>query len=111
MDEFKIKFRGVRGSYPVADKNFLKYGGNTACVEVHAGDHLIILDAGDLDSLKGLELCKKIRQNPDFNRTKLIVTSILHDKELILNTGADLYIPKPYEISGLIKWIETLLRH
>ena len=72
---------------------------------------LIILDAGDLDSLKGLELCKKIRQNPDFNRTKLIVTSILHDKELILNTGADLYIPKPYEISGLIKWIETLLRH
>ena len=28
-DEFKIKFRGVRGSYPVADKDFLKYGGNT----------------------------------------------------------------------------------
>ena len=29
MDEFKIKFRGVRGSYPVANKDFLKYGGNT----------------------------------------------------------------------------------
>lgn len=46
MDEFKIKFRGVRGSYPVANKDFLKYGGNTSCVEVRVGGHLIILDAG-----------------------------------------------------------------
>ena len=46
MSEFKIKFRGVRGSYPVAKKNFLEYGGNTSCIEVNAGGHLIILDAG-----------------------------------------------------------------
>ena len=46
QDTFSIKFRGVRGSYPVANKDFLKYGGNTACVEIHAGKHLIILDAG-----------------------------------------------------------------
>ena len=46
MSEFRIKFRGVRGSYPVAHKDFLKYGGNTACVEVQVGGHLIILDAG-----------------------------------------------------------------
>lgn len=45
-DEFKVKFRGVRGSYPIADKNYLKYGGNTSCVEVNVGGHLIILDAG-----------------------------------------------------------------
>jgi ribonuclease BN (tRNA processing enzyme) len=46
MDGFKIKFRGVRGSFPVADKNFYKFGGNTSCVEVNVGGHLIILDAG-----------------------------------------------------------------
>ena len=46
MSEFKVKFRGVRGSFPVADRNFLKYGGNTSCVEVNVGGHLIILDAG-----------------------------------------------------------------
>ncbi|HIS35758.1 TPA: MBL fold metallo-hydrolase [Candidatus Scatousia excrementigallinarum] len=46
MSEFKVKFRGVRGSYPLAKKEFLKYGGNTSCVEVHAGGHLIVLDAG-----------------------------------------------------------------
>ena len=46
MSEFKVIFRGVRGSYPVADKDFLQYGGNTSCVEVNVGGHLIILDAG-----------------------------------------------------------------
>ncbi len=46
MTEFKIKFRGVRGSHPVASGNFLKYGGNTSCVEVDIDGRLIILDAG-----------------------------------------------------------------
>lgn len=46
MSDISVKFRGVRGSFPVADKNFLKYGGNTSCVEIQAGGHLIILDAG-----------------------------------------------------------------
>ena len=46
MSEFKVKFRGVRGSYTVANKDFLQYGGNTSCVEVNVNGHLIILDAG-----------------------------------------------------------------
>jgi len=46
MSEFRVKIRGVRGSYPVADKNFLKYGGNTACVEINVNGNLIIIDAG-----------------------------------------------------------------
>lgn len=45
-EEFKVKFRGVRGSYPCANKKFMQYGGNTSCVEVRVGGHLIILDAG-----------------------------------------------------------------
>ena len=45
-NNFTIKFRGVRGSYPVAKANFLKYGGNTASIEVRCGRQLIILDAG-----------------------------------------------------------------
>lgn len=46
MSDFKIKFRGVRGSYPIANGNYLQYGGNTSCVEVYVNGHLIILDAG-----------------------------------------------------------------
>ena len=45
MEEFRIKFRGVRGSYPVPSEDFLKYGGNTSCVELNVGGHLIILYA------------------------------------------------------------------
>lgn len=45
-NEFKVRFRGIRGSYPIANKDYLKYGGNTSCVEVNVGGHLIILDAG-----------------------------------------------------------------
>lgn len=71
---------------------------------------LIIVDAGDLEKKNGLNLCYKLKQSEDFKNTKIIVTSIIHDKELILNTGADLYLPKPYDISTLIKWIDNLMK-
>lgn len=45
-NKFIIKFRGTRGSYPTAKKNFLNYGGNTSSIEVRCGKQLIILDAG-----------------------------------------------------------------
>jgi phosphoribosyl 1,2-cyclic phosphodiesterase len=43
---FSVRFWGVRGSYPTPGKHTLRHGGNTACVEVRAGRHTIILDAG-----------------------------------------------------------------
>ncbi len=45
-NKFKIKFRGVRGSYPTPKANFLAFGGNTSCVEVNLGNNLVVLDAG-----------------------------------------------------------------
>ncbi|KPK89631.1 hypothetical protein AMJ80_09500 [bacterium SM23_31] len=44
--EFKVIIRGVRGSYPVCGKKYLKYGGNTTSYEVWADNCLIIVDAG-----------------------------------------------------------------
>jgi hypothetical protein len=41
-----VTFWGVRGSYPMPGPQTARIGGNTACVEVRAGKHLIILDAG-----------------------------------------------------------------
>jgi phosphoribosyl 1,2-cyclic phosphodiesterase len=41
-----VAFHGVRGSYPVSGERFQEFGGSTACVEVRAGGHLIICDAG-----------------------------------------------------------------
>ena len=44
--DFRVKFWGVRGSIPTPGKKFIRYGGNTPCVEVRCGDTLIIIDAG-----------------------------------------------------------------
>lgn len=71
---------------------------------------LVIIDAGDLEKKNGLNLCYKIKQQKEYQNTKVIVTSIIHDKELVLNAGADLYLPKPYEISNLIKWVDSFIK-
>lgn len=43
----KVKFWGVRGSFPVAGPEVNRYGGNTSCLEVRTDDGtLIIIDAG-----------------------------------------------------------------
>ena len=56
--DFKVKFRGIRGSHPVSSQNILKYGGNTSCVEVRVNGHLIIIDAGTGIIELGNELAK-----------------------------------------------------
>ena len=71
---------------------------------------LIIVDAGDLEKKNGLNLCYNLKQDERFKTSKIIVTSIIHDKELVLNTGADLYLPKPYEITQLIKWVNEFVK-
>lgn len=45
-DIIKIKFYGVRGSYPMSDRDFIEFGGNTPCVSVIINDKLLIFDAG-----------------------------------------------------------------
>lgn len=71
---------------------------------------LIIVDAGDLEKKNGLNLCYSLKQNETFKDSKIIVTSVIHDKELVLNTGADLYVPKPYEIPNLVKWVNKFIK-
>ncbi len=45
-NEMKVRFWGVRGSYPTPGAGTVKYGGNTPSVEVQAGNRTIVLDAG-----------------------------------------------------------------
>ncbi len=66
---------------------------------------VIILDAGNSETLKGLEICRRLKfEMKDFD-TNIIFTTTVHDKEMVLNAGADLYLPKPYELSVLFGWI------
>jgi phosphoribosyl 1,2-cyclic phosphodiesterase len=43
---YSFTFWGVRGSIACPTPRHVGYGGNTSCIEVSAGDHKIILDAG-----------------------------------------------------------------
>ena len=46
MNAIKVKFWGVRGSFPIPKLND-SFGGNTSCVEVRSSnDDLILLDMG-----------------------------------------------------------------
>lgn len=81
-EDFVVKFRGVRGSYPLANRDYLQYGGNTSCVEVNVGGHLIIIDAGTGLIELGNELMKE------------------H-----LSSGTNLYDRKPIEATLLLSHI------
>ena len=69
---------------------------------------IIIMDSGD--KLENLDFLKKVKTSKNFANTKVIVTTTVHDKSVILDSGADLYLPKPYEISDLIKWVEYFFK-
>ena len=75
--EFKVKFRGIRGSYSVSSDRVLKYGGNTACVEVQANGYTIILDAGTGIIELGNELFKShIASGTNINNRKPMETFV-----------------------------------
>lgn len=67
---------------------------------------IIILDAGNSETLKGLEICRKLKFETINLKSNIIFTTTIHDKELVLNAGADLYLPKPYELSVMFGWIK-----
>ncbi|MGD9581487.1 MAG: response regulator transcription factor, partial [Vampirovibrionia bacterium] len=70
---------------------------------------LVLIDAV-LPADDGWEICSYIKNNNNLNRTKIIMATVLHDKEKAFSSGADLYIPKPYELMFLHKWISKLIQ-
>ena len=70
---------------------------------------LIILDAGSDDVLTGLTIAKKLKKSHEYKNIKIILSTIVHDKKLILDTGADLYLPKPYELINIFNWAQKFI--
>lgn len=61
-----IKCWGSRGSVPVSGKEYLKYGGDTTCLEIRSDkDDLIIIDAGTGIRRLGIELLNEKRYSFD----------------------------------------------
>src|SRR5438477_12432947 len=60
----RIKFWGTRGSIPVPSPETLRYGGNTACVELRADGEIIVLDAGSGIRPLGMALDREFQARP-----------------------------------------------
>ena len=47
MENHRIKFWGVRGSFPTPDRDKIEVGGHSSCVEIRTSDNeLVIFDMG-----------------------------------------------------------------
>jgi len=71
---------------------------------------MLIVDALLHGQEQGLALCQWVRQNPSYQETTIICTSTLHDREKALSAGADIYLPKPFDLTSLFNWVDYFLR-
>lgn len=63
---FRLKFWGVRGSYPTVDPSTLGVGGNTSCIEVDVDGRRLIFDAGTGIIGLGKEICDSASPAPAY---------------------------------------------
>jgi phosphoribosyl 1,2-cyclic phosphodiesterase len=55
----RIKYYGVRGSIPVAGRDYNKYGGNTTCIVINEANTTLVIDAGSGIRSFGRDLIKQ----------------------------------------------------
>ena len=60
----KITFWGTRGSIASPGPDTVRYGGNTSCVEVRAGGHVLVFDAGTGLRPLGVALSQDFKDRP-----------------------------------------------
>lgn len=59
------KLWGTRGSIPISGPRYLRHGGNTSCLELRAGDQIVVIDAGSGIRDLGLQLVSEgVRKIP-----------------------------------------------
>ncbi len=81
VQQFRVAFRGVRGSHNAAEAQCLGYGGHTICMEMRVGGHLLIFDAGTGLIGLGQELMaeRNGRRNPPPIVASIFLSHTHHD--------------------------------
>ena len=83
------------------------YTGMSALATKHFD--ILLLDL-TLPNLDGLEVCKKVAKQKNIPIIISSARSDVNDKVKALDSGADDYIPKPYDPKELVARIQSLLR-
>lgn len=81
-------------------------------LDEHTSPDLIILDLM-LPGMSGLELCRRLRREPETRRTPIIMLTAKvteADKITGLEMGADDYIVKPFSVKEVVARVRAVLR-
>jgi phosphoribosyl 1,2-cyclic phosphodiesterase len=117
----KLRFWGVRGSVPCPGPNTVKYGGNTACLELRFGEEerLVVIDAGTgIRELASHVMKTDMPKGPI--KTQLFLTHTHWDHIMgfpffipifIPTTELDVYGPVTYEDDTLDKILFGMLTY
>jgi ribonuclease BN (tRNA processing enzyme) len=103
---FRVRFWGVRGSFPTTGKNTRRIGGDTSCVEINAAGQRLIFDAGTGIIPLGKEICRR----PPNGASSYLFLSHTHIDHLmglyffepLLTTGARSFIYGPGQPKGAL---------
>lgn len=71
---------------------------------------VLIIDVGDVEKKEGMDFCRRVKSDKCLKLTKVILTTNLHNKEEIMSAGADIYLPKPYDLITIYSWVEKLVK-
>lgn len=107
MNSVKIKFWGVRGSFPIPQSND-DFGGNTSCVELRSNkNEIVIFDMGTGLRALGNSI---IKDNPDITNINILLSHFHYDHVLgflmftpLFNDKYNINIYAPGETSNEIK--------
>ncbi len=107
----KLTFWGVRGSIPCPGPKTVKYGGNTACIELRFGpaDKLFIIDAGSGIRELGDKLIREDLKKGPID-TKIFLTHTHWDHIMGFPFFVPIYIPGTHiEVYGPVTYEEDTL--
>jgi len=72
---------------------------------------LILLESNVNDRhLDGWKLCRKLKEDKELSKIWLVIATSHPDQSRALEAGADLYLPKPFDIPSLLSEVNLLLR-
>jgi DNA-binding response OmpR family regulator len=72
---------------------------------------LILLESNLADRrMDGWGLCRTLKEDTEFNRCWVVMVTSNPDQSMALESGADLYLPKPFDMPSLLSEVSLLLR-
>ena len=92
--KFRARFWGVRGTHPAALVAGTRFGGNTTCLEIRYGRHILVIDAGSGIVALGDELTRELQRRPPAGERpaiNMLFTHAHHDHLCGLPFFAPLY--------------------